>query len=169
MRLLILRHGIAEEDSPDGNDGSRRLTEQGEAQMRQVAAGLKRCARRPDVILTSPLVRAVQTAEYCAKAFDRKLSGLDELAGPDPAAVINAISGRDEQTLDEPTFMLVGHEPTLSRMVQILCTGKPPNGFVKMEKASCACVVVDDDAIGAPAGRGRIHWLLTAKMIEQLA
>ena len=164
MRLLILRHGIAEEYSPDGNDGSRRLTEQGEAQMKQVVAGLKRCARRPDVILTSPLVRAVQTAEYCAKAFDRKLTQLDELAGPDPAAVINAISGREEKTL-----MLVGHEPTLSRMVQILCTGKPSNGFVKMEKASCACVVVDDDAVGAPAGRGQIHWLLTAKMIEQLA
>ena len=164
MQLLILRHGIAEEDSPDGSDGSRRLTDEGIAQMKLVAAGLKRCAKRPDVILTSPLVRAVQTARFCGKAFDREPIEVHELAEPDPMAIINAISGRDEQTL-----MLVGHEPMLSRMAQTLCTGQPPNGFIKMKKASCACVVVEGRAPEQIVGSGQLRWLLTAKVTEQLA
>ena len=72
MRLLIFRHGIAEEEAADGRDESRRLTKEGIAQMKVVARGLVKVVRRPDVILTSPLVRAVQTAEPLGKVFERE-------------------------------------------------------------------------------------------------
>ena len=69
MILYILRHGIAEDEAPKGDDGARRLTPRGRAKMRAVAAGMRALGLRYDVILTSPLVRAVETAAILADVY----------------------------------------------------------------------------------------------------
>src|SRR5262245_56535456 len=89
--LYLIRHGIAEERSdawPD--DAKRPLTDQGMSRMRKAARGLERLGVSFDVVLTSPLVRARQTAEIVASAFSPKpqLVTIDSLApGGSHAAV----------------------------------------------------------------------------------
>ncbi len=162
MRLMIFRHGIAEDHAADGTDASRRRTREGVAQMKQIAPALKKIARRPDAILHSPRVRAAQTAEPLGKAFDRKPQVLPVLAEENPKAILDEVCRRKEETL-----LLVGHEPTLGRMVQILLSGSD-NGFVQMKKAGCACVDVEVEA-GAYAGKGELKWLVTPKILEAIS
>jgi len=71
MKLYIFRHGIAEDVGPDGTDDSRRLTREGVDKTRKAAAGIARLGAKPDVILTSPKVRAAQTADLAAEVLAR--------------------------------------------------------------------------------------------------
>lgn len=161
MLLIIARHGIAEDEAPDGQDASRRLTKEGIAQTKKVARGLKEISRRPDVILTSPRVRAFQTAEIYGKAFDRQPEILAVLGEPDPDAILAAVCRRSEETI-----MLVGHEPTLGRMVQILTAGQV-NGCVELKKAGSACIELIAEN-GEYAGRGALQWLVTPKILKAI-
>jgi phosphohistidine phosphatase SixA len=63
MRLYILRHATAEEAAASGDDGARKLTERSKEKMRSAAAGLRAMGLKFNAILTSPLVRATETAE----------------------------------------------------------------------------------------------------------
>ena len=72
MKLLILRHAIAvPRGTPGIPDDERPLTAKGEQRFRRAARGLARIARRPDAILTSPLPRALRTAEIAGRAWRR--------------------------------------------------------------------------------------------------
>ncbi|HKE11212.1 MAG TPA: histidine phosphatase family protein, partial [Myxococcota bacterium] len=76
MKVYVVRHGEAEEHRPGRRDEERELTRQGKAEFEQVVAGLAALGVRLDAILTSPLIRARQTAEILARA----------LPGPAPVA-----------------------------------------------------------------------------------
>jgi phosphohistidine phosphatase len=162
MHLILFRHGIAEETGPDGSDDSRRLTPEGVQRTRQAAAGLTRVAKPPSVILTSPLVRARQTAQIVGEAFDLLPRELDELAHGPADAVIDRLRQRDEGVV-----LIVGHEPTLSRIIEQLCTGADHQSFVQMKKAGCACVQTQFDTPGTE-GASKLLWLATAKMLRQI-
>src|SRR5207247_1682185 len=69
MMLYVLRHGVAEEVGPEGTDGSRRLTPGGRRKLRAAAAGVRGLGVAFDAILTSPLVRAGETAAIVAEAL----------------------------------------------------------------------------------------------------
>src|SRR6188508_2488209 len=83
MRLIIIRHAIAvERGTPDIADEERPLTRKGEQRFRAAARGLARIEARPDVLLTSPLPRARQTAEIAAQAWGKiKPKKADVLGG----------------------------------------------------------------------------------------
>ena len=119
MQLLIFRHGIAEDDGPDGTDASRRLTEEGVDKTKRGAVGLASIVDRPDVVFTSPLVRAVQTAQIVGQVFNRAPVVLEELAYGPPRAVIGRL-----REVEQEVVMIVGHEPTLSGIVRLLCSGR---------------------------------------------
>ena len=85
MRLLVFRHGIAEERSADGTDAARALTAQGVERTRAAARGLAAFADPPDVILSSPRTRALQTAREAAVAFGREVEVLVALSDGPPA------------------------------------------------------------------------------------
>src|SRR5689334_20895370 len=104
MQLVLFRHGIAEDHSSDGDDDTRRLTSDGIEKTTQAAKGLAALIDRPDVILTSPKVRAAQTAQILAKALGRQPQELDVLAGSSVPKIIGAVSDRTESTV-----VLVGH------------------------------------------------------------
>ncbi len=163
MQLLIFRHGIAEPTGPDGTDASRRLTEEGVERTRRAAVGLASIADRPDVVLTSPLVRAVQTSEIVGRVFNRPPTVMQELAYGPARAVIERLKRREEQIV-----MIVGHEPTLSGIIRTLCGGRDEGSFVVMKKAGCALVdtpISDPEAIG----ESRLLWLTTSKVLRRLA
>jgi phosphohistidine phosphatase len=162
MRLLVFRHGIAEERAADGTDASRALTEEGVGRTQAAVRGLARLTGPPDVILTSPRTRAVETARAAAAAFGSEVEVLEELAGGPPLPVLRALAARTETTV-----MIVGHEPMLSELVEQACTGGRPVGFVGLRKAGCACLDVALDPAGE-ATAATLLWLATPKMLRAL-
>jgi phosphohistidine phosphatase len=158
MELIILRHGKAEDFNARG-DAARALVEKGRQQARRAATILKRAKMLPEIVLTSPFVRARETAdEFCTTA---------EM----PGAVIQgwlACGMNPEEALHELTgfrefkrVAIVGHEPDLSGLIEWIlgCTG----GGVEMKKGSIACVQVTP-----PSRFGTLIYLVPPKLTGEL-
>src|ERR1700722_9427363 len=135
MKLYVMRHGPAEDIAGSGLDEDRALTASGRDRVRHVAKTLVDAQEVPLRILTSPLVRAVQTAEIVAL-----IGRVDAQAGARDVALevrreahpSGNLKGLVEDLLDEGAkrVMLVGHEPQLSDLVQALL-GVFPRSFDK--------------------------------------
>lgn len=163
MQLFVFRHGIAEDVAADGTDEYRALTEEGIEKTRKAAEGLAKISSRPDAILTSPLLRAKQTAAILGQVLQCEPRVMKALAfGPPSAIVRNLRRRRDDSVL------LVGHEPTLSRLIELLLTGQEPTDFVQMKKAGCACIETPLPDKGVTGG-GKLLWLATPKMLRAMA
>lgn len=160
MQLYLLRHGIAEDQPPDPADGDagRRLTDEGRRKTRQAARGLARLIDRPQVILSSPKVRARQTAEYAAAALGAPVEVEDVLAGGDLDAVLERLRQRREASI-----LLVGHEPMFSELIVRLCAGGGRN-FIELKKAGLAAM--DVPASGEVRGRATLRILLPASVLR---
>lgn len=143
MKLIFLRHGIAEDRAPDGTDFSRRLTDKGEEEMRREADALARIGLKPGIILTSPLVRAAQTAEIVAHALGMADRVREEprLAGFSLEHLRTVVTAHS----DRRSLMLVGHEPSFSTVVGQLIGG----ANVRMKKGGLAIVEADAITIGS--------------------
>jgi len=162
LRLHFLRHGDAEPLTAAGSDAERGLTPAGIEELQQVAQVLVRLGLQPDVILTSPLCRAVQTAEIVARALPGldRLHQVEALGGGCRLADLRRIVAQWEGCA---SFLFVGHEPDFSTMVGELIGG----GAVDMKKAGLAYVKA---AVGASGeclrpGTGVLTWLLTPRVL----
>jgi phosphohistidine phosphatase len=142
--IWLLRHGDAE-DGSGKPDAERELTEKGERQSREAGMALKRLGVQLDVCLTSPKVRARQTAELACEALGVRVEEDERLKGGD-FDPLEVAAGRGE-------VMLVGHEPDFSQAVA-LATGSR----VKMKKGGIAAL---DDHI--------LHLLLRPKDLRAIA
>jgi phosphohistidine phosphatase len=159
MRLLIIRHGIAEDIGPDGTDSGRRLTPEGVEKTRHIARSLVKLARKPDLILASPKIRADHTARIIAEAFDVKVQTLPILQEEDPVELITALAARKEETL-----AIVGHEPTLGALVELLISGRMQRGSTPLKKAGIACF--DLTFSKSPSDfSAQLKWLLTPEIL----
>jgi phosphohistidine phosphatase len=123
--IYFLRHGDAEHET--SNDADRRLTEKGERQAEAAGRGLAALKAGIDVCLTSPKVRAEQTARLACKHLDVEVEIAEELRGGRFDAVALA-AGRGD-------VLLVGHEPDFSNAIADLTGGR-----VKLRKGGIACV-----------------------------
>src|SRR5260221_13684913 len=140
MMLYILRHATDEETSSSGDDGGRRLTQKSKEKMVGAAAGLREMELKFDVILTSPLARATETAEIVAAAYDNTPSPqvLPALAtGVPPSEAIAAL--RSYAKNDH--VMIVGHEPQLSASGSIVLTGA--SDIVQLRLKTGGCIAID--------------------------
>ncbi|WKZ37683.1 MAG: phosphohistidine phosphatase SixA [Anaerolineales bacterium] len=119
MELYLIRHAIAEDEAPSGDDSQRALTEKGAKKMRQIAKALRTLGAKFDLILSSPYVRAKETAEILADVFKikKKLEFSDHLA---PMADPNPLIAEINEKYSVDSIALVGHEPYLSRLVSML-------------------------------------------------
>lgn len=166
MELYVLRHAIAVERGSPGykDDSLRPLTEKGAKKMRRIAKGMLSLDLSLDVILSSPFIRAKQTAEIVAEAFRAKnrLEYTSHLeTGGDPKKLVEAIN---EQYDSDSTLMLVGHEPYLSRLVSILVAGTESPSVVLKKGGLCKLVVSS-----LHYGRcGTLEWLLTPAQMVRL-
>jgi phosphohistidine phosphatase len=146
MELLLIRHGEAVEAAPGLGDTGRWLTAKGRRQTRKVASWLgKKSARRPVVLWTSPLVRAVQTAEIVAErlCLEGDITAIRELAqGADPAELFRLVKDyRGPSPLG-----LVGHEPGLSALARLLLGSHVPWPGIK--KSGIASIALGDEVDG---------------------
>jgi phosphohistidine phosphatase len=158
MKVYVMRHGAAEEHAESGSDGDRALTPAGRERVRSVAETLLEANEAPVRIVTSPLVRAVQTAEIVAIA-----TKLGEQAGTVEVRRAVAPGGdalrlvRDLARAGGRRVMLVGHEPDLSTLVAGLL-----GDFARpFEKAMVVGLHVATD--GGPA---RLRFVLEPKTLR---
>ena len=163
MQLLLFRHGVAQDIGADGDDASRHLTKEGIEKTKAAARGLHKIIDKPQVIFTSPLIRAKQTADILAAVFD-----LPPLLMPSLATGPAELVMHDLRKLRESIVILVGHEPTLSQLGAKLCTGSDPVQFLQLKKAGAMLI---DTAVneGATVGAGKLLWLATPVMLREMA
>jgi phosphohistidine phosphatase len=147
--LYFLRHGKAGEHRAVDDD-ARELTVRGEAELEAAAPLWQRLNLRPDVVISSPLPRALRTAElFCAAVGGRPVVDDRLRAGADWGDLARAMADHP----DARRVMFVGHEPDLSSAISLL-TGA---ASVRMRKGGLACV----EFYGVPEpGTGEIAWLL---------
>jgi phosphohistidine phosphatase len=151
MILYFLRHGRAEQHSR-GPDAARELTKRGRQELKGAGAAWHRLNLRPEVIITSPLVRAVQTAEIAQAALGVKDSPrTDDRLGPGAtwATMGQAMADHHEAA----RVMFVGHNPDFESAVALLSGGTA----VRLRPGGVACL----EFPGVPEpGQGEIAWLL---------
>src|SRR2546423_430514 len=126
MNIFLLRHGIAVEAGTGGfnKDSERTLTPKGERKLWQVADAMAALELSFSTILTSPYVRARQTADIIVEALDakRKLETIEDLTpGGSAKKVIDHINGL--KPVPE-NVLLVGHEPFMSEFISLLISGE---------------------------------------------
>ncbi len=156
-RVYLLRHGKAAARAGwDQDDALRPLTPEGEEAMRREATALKGLGLAPDVIVTSPLVRARRTAEIVAEALGlgERLVEDDSLAHGFNVRALGRIAAAHPEA---EQLMVVGHEPEFSATVSALIGG----GEVVMKKGGLARVDLPDGSLK----RGVLAWLLTPPLL----
>ncbi len=160
MKLFFLRHGIAEDAHNGMHDADRALTDEGRRQLEQIAQALARIDIRPDVILSSPLTRARQTAEIVAPVLGSPVEIADELR---PGCILDDLQ-RLVHRYPHDTIMLVGHEPDFSSMAARLINADERG--IALKKAGLIRIEVDGSL---RPGRGRLTALLTPKLLRLIA
>ena len=156
MLLHLLRHAEAEPYQAD--DCSRGLTEKGSKQARRVGCFMKEQCIRPEVILTSPVLRARQTAEIVAKLLGK--TTLTEIpwaaCGMTPDVALAELSGFSK--LD--SVMIVGHEPDFSSLIASLI-GVSRSESIEVAKASLVGVNLPNLRFGS----GVLQYLLPVRFL----
>jgi phosphohistidine phosphatase len=163
MNLFILRHGIAVEHGAAGyeNDDERPLTGKGERKMWLIAEAMKALEISFDLLFSSPLVRARQTAEIVADALKcRKRLELTDTLAPQESTKPLIQFLREQGIADD--LLLVGHEPFLSRLIALLTSGNS-DASVLLKKGGFCKLSTQDLKHGKCA---TLEWLLTPKQME---
>src|SRR5213083_1317867 len=153
MKLYFLRHGEADWPNWKKPDDERPLTKRGKKEMRDVAKFLDRLKVRPDLIVTSPLPRASQTAEIAADYLKAKVRK-DELLAPGfGMSELRTVLKRHQAK----NLMLVGHEPDFTTVISGL-TG----ASLKLSKGGVALLDVDTES-----DEGKLLWLFLPKIARK--
>lgn len=137
MNLFLIRHSIAENISYDKKDFDRELTEEGKTVIKKISTAWKSYIESFDIILTSPLVRAVQTAEIISSELQNNKNIIKDNnlgTGSHTADLIELLN-----TVESKNVAVVGHQPDLSYHINNFCgTGSfnlvfPPAALAKIE------------------------------------
>jgi len=164
MNLFLLRHGLAvERDEFDfARDEFRPLTPKGKKQLSHVAAAMRALELDFELVLSSPLVRARQTAEIIAAELklQKRLVFTDELKpGGDAKKLVQKIAGLKKVP---ENVLLVGHEPDFSELISLLVTGSHGGGFA-LKKGGLAKLEIEKLRAGKCA---ILAWLLTPAQMK---
>lgn len=163
MNLYLIRHAIAKEESATGEDSQRALTEKGAKKMRAVAKGLRALGVEFDFILTSPYLRAEQTAVILADVFKiKKKVAVSENLTPmgDPDLLFAEIN----EKYSVNSLAVVGHEPYLSTLVGLLTANGVPVDMTF--KKGGVCYLASDDL--RHARKATIEWLLSPGILVEI-
>jgi len=155
VKIYFLRHGVAvEPEDWKGNDYDRPLTTDGRERMGQEAKAIRKLGLGLDAILTSPLVRAKETAEIVARELKMASKEDERLGGDFDVSALEAIL---QGCADLKSLMLVGHEPSMSSVIGRLI------GVARMDlkKGGLACVELPD----ALTMTGELHSLIPPKVL----
>ena len=163
MNLYLMRHAEAEDEAEAGGDEARPLTVRGRARTRDAAGGLRALGLQFDVILTSSLLRATETAEsvadeYADSALVQVLPALAPEVAPHEALTALAPFAHHDEVL------MVGHEPQLSSLAALLLNA---SGAVAIRLRKGACVALALPETIEP-GIAELQWMLTQRQLRKL-
>jgi phosphohistidine phosphatase len=157
MHLQLLRHADAGDPMAwTGPDAARPLSKKGRDQSERLGRFLAGTRFRPELFITSPKVRAVETAEIVAKLLDVSVAVDDRLAGPLDLPAIDGIidsHGHPEQPV------LVGHDPDFSELVAVLCGA----AGVPMRKGALVRIEV---ARPIAPGAATLRWMIPPDLLK---
>lgn len=164
MKLIVIRHAAAmdrvEFARTCADDGLRPLTRTGRRSMRKAARGLRSIASI-DILATSPLTRAIETADEISDACGVPSVEIPELVpSRRPAALLRWLARQPE----DATVAIVGHEPHLGQLVSWLLTGLDES-FIVFKKGA-ACLLDFPDGVGA--GKAKLSWMLTSRQLRRM-
>jgi len=167
MNIYLLRHGIAAEPGTPGikTDAERPLVPKGEQRLHAAAAAMEKMELSFDAIISSPHLRAKQTAEIVARHFrlQKKLAFSDHLVpGGNPQPLIRQLN--DLKPAPE-NILLVGHEPHLSRLIALLSSGGT-TATIDMKKGGLCKLETEELECGHCA---TLKWLLTPGQMELMS
>jgi phosphohistidine phosphatase len=164
MDLLIIRHAIALDRDPHRwrEDAARPLSPDGMRRARKAAAGLKKLAPRPQRLLTSPLVRAKQTAQILTDVAGWPAAEeAVELSPGEPAAAVLALLAKNRNRLTA----VVGHQPGLGQLLAACLLRGGGSLPIEIKKNAVAFLSFD----GEPrAGHAALGWLATPRMLRAM-
>jgi phosphohistidine phosphatase len=158
MQVYLLRHGIAEEGRIGMNDSDRELTTEGRRRLRETLRALASAEVNPSLIVSSPLTRAVQTAEIASSVFKTKASVLRTKALA-PSAAVEQVWDEIRAHRGEPELMLVGHEPQFSILAAYLLGARE----LRVDFKKGAVLRLDVEAFGSQP-KGTLRWFFLARM-----
>ena len=162
MRLYLMRHASAEEDGEPDNPSDPGLTQEGQTKARAAARGLASFGIQPDALLTSPLRRAVQTAEIAAEELgirnDRLIQSEALQPGSSPKQFLEKLSH-----IEENEVLCFGHAPHLDQLIaHLLGCGAP---VTALKKTAVACLDLDP----IEKGKGIVIWLFPQRALRRMA
>ena len=164
MKLLVIRHAVAMDQVEFARTGQsddlRPLTVEGTKEMEQVAVGLRAEVKTLDLLATSPLERARQTAVIVATAY--AIGPTEVTDSLVPGASLESFEEWCASFADRKTIGVVGHEPHLSRLVTWLMTGKGESR-IRLRKGG-ACLL--EFEAGVRRNSGTLGWLLTPRQLS---
>lgn len=141
--LYLLRHAKAEENSPDGTDSGRRLLPKGYARLEEKIPAFKNKMNNLDLILTSPVLRARQTADFVAEALGKSDVLREE-------RFLHAQNSADHILMEllqyhaSDSILVVGHNPWISQLVHLFLE-QPLTADLHLKTAALAHIVFEDD------------------------
>jgi phosphohistidine phosphatase len=165
MLLYIVRHGIAidREDPKCPSDPERYLTPEGHARTKEVAKSIAAFVDTPKVLISSPYVRAEQTAEIFAEALDYSKANIEKseflLPGAEPSAFLRELSRK--KSVD--SVMCFGHAPQLDELISAALGAK--KDLTELKKAGVACVELSR----VHPATGKLLWLITPRAVRKLS
>lgn len=166
MDLFILRHGEAGQRVSAGRgDFQRPLTAAGQKEVSEIATSLKDLGIKLDIVISSPLKRAHQTASIVAKTFkiEKKIQDWAELS---PEGNRLELYNKLSQLKQQSSILVVGHEPYLSEMISEIIFGGNKGGRIFLKKAGLARIRIISST---PKFQGELRGLLTPKLLKNMS
>jgi phosphohistidine phosphatase len=162
MDLLVIRHAIAADPGGYADDAARPLTPEGKKKMRQIVRGLRSSVSTIDVLATSPLTRAVETAEIVSTEYEGIAPVVVPALAPGhpPAAVAQWLDSQRRHDV----VAVVGHEPGLSCLVSWLLAGSE-RSFIELKKGAI-CRLAFPGAVAA--GSATLIWALAPSQLREI-
>jgi len=167
MELYLIRHGVAQQLGlkNDFTDERRTLTAEGRDRMREVARGLRKLGVQLDLLLTSPLVRAVETAELVADALGFSKKEIIQTSGLAPGGSAGELFAEIKSHTGVESAALVGHEPYLSELAARIVQSSGHFAMNLRKGSVCSINVLET----VPSFRGELVWLMTPKQLRLFA
>lgn len=164
--FYIMRHGIAVDRGAPGitDDSKRALTPEGKKKMAEAAQGLVRLGVSFDWIVSSPLVRAVETAKIVAETMNSNVP-LDLCDDLRPGGAAESLIAFLSKHANRKSILVVGHEPDLSELAGRLI-GAGHRAHLALRKGGCCLVEFHEFP---PKSPGKLIWWLTPRVMRKLA
>ncbi|GJL65336.1 MAG: phosphohistidine phosphatase SixA [Nitrospirales bacterium] len=165
MNCILLRHGIAvQREDWNESDGTRPLTREGISKTQKAVEGLSLMRIQPTHLLSSPYVRARETAEIVQAVFKLpdSIQLCDELVVHHAPAIIFPILTTFHE---EETVICIGHEPHLGQLAALMISGRYLPGLSLKKAGACSIQFEEKPQIGC----GRLEWWLRPAQLRQLS